>query len=167
MALLPILHFPDPKLKLVAEPVLTVDDTIKTNISDMFETLYEASGLGLAATQVNIHKQIIVIDLSNNRTEPKCLINPSITTATGALNQQEGCLSFPGVFVKVKRYQDIVVQYIDSNEVPQTISANGLLSICLQHEIDHLKGITFYDHLSAIQKTLVREKILKLRNKTL
>src|SRR5437762_632896 len=148
MPLLNILQFPDPRLKLKAEAVLNIDSEISALIDNMFETMYEAIGVGLAATQVNVQKRIIVIDTSENHTQPLCLINPKIINRHGSIDWEEGCLSFPGVYAQVQRSKEIEVSYMDQHWKPQQLKADGLLCVCIQHELDHLEGITFYDHLS-------------------
>jgi peptide deformylase len=168
MSLLNILQFPDPRLKKIATPVATFDDEILSLITNMFETMYEAQGVGLAATQVNVHKRVIVLDVSNEQNQPLALINPEIVTKLGVLEREEGCLSFPGVYAKVKRYQDIEIKYRDHNGKLQSLKANGgLLSACIQHEIDHLDGITFFDHLSLLKRELLEKKLEKNRKRAL
>jgi peptide deformylase len=162
MPLLDILIFPDPRLKNIAAPVQQVDSSIKQIVENMLATMYHAEGIGLAATQVNIHKRIIVIDISENRKVPMCFINPVITQHSGEIVWEEGCLSFPDLYAKVKRYATISIEYHNLENTPQTLQADGLLSICLQHEIDHINGITFYDRISPLRKTLLRKKIKTL-----
>ena len=164
MTLLNILQFPDPGLKKIAAPVADINKEIKKIIDDMFETMYQANGVGLAAIQVDIQKQIIVIDCSQDRKAGIALINPVIIQQSGTITWEEGCLSFPGVQAKVKRFVKVTVEYLDLNNTKQIITADGLLGVCLQHEIDHLKGITFYDRLSTLKKTILREKLKKLRS---
>lgn len=169
MSLLNILQFPDPLLKLKAEPVSDIlAPEIQNTVRDMFETLYEIEGgMGLAAIQVNIQKCIIVIDVSLHRKEPLCLINPEITHQEGEILSEEGCLSFPGVYAKVKRAKRIEVSFYDQKNKMHQLKATDLLGVCIQHEIDHLNGITFYDHLSPLKQEMMRTKISKLRRKTL
>jgi peptide deformylase len=168
MPLLNILQFPDPRLKKIATPVDIFDDDILTLITNMFETMYEAQGVGLAATQVNIQKRIIVMDISKEGNKPLALINPEIISKQGLLEWDEGCLSFPGVYAKVKRYNELKIQYRDHHGKLQTLTANGgLLSACIQHEIDHLDGITFFDHLSALKQDLLQKKLDKNRKRAL
>jgi len=170
MGLLNILQFPDPRLKKIAEPINLLDihsNYIKTIISNMFETMYQAQGIGLAATQVNIHLQLITIDISEQRNQPICLINPKILSFKDLITSEEGCLSFPGVYAKVKRYNSITVEFIDNFGNQQTLEPTDLLSICFQHEIDHLKGITFFDHLSPLKQLLLTKKLNKLRKHNL
>ncbi len=159
MPLLNILIFPDPNLKKIAEPVQQINENIKQIVKDMLKTMYHAEGIGLAATQVNIHKRIVVIDISENRKAPLCLINPVIIKQSGNISWQEGCLSFPDLYTKVKRFETISIEYQDLDNNKQVIAADGLLSICLQHEIDHLDGITFYDRISPLRQSLLKKKI--------
>lgn len=168
MALLNILQFPDVRLKKVATPVQTFDAALKNTVGDMFDTLYESRGVGLAATQVNIHQRIIVLDLSETGNEPLTLINPTIIEQSGQFESDEGCLSFPSVFAKVKRYEDIEITYFDEDGHQQTLVANGgLLSACIQHEMDHLQGITFFDHLSLLKQSLLIKKLQKNQKRAL
>ena len=159
MSLLDILIFPDPGLKTIAAPVQQIDDEIKQLVRDMLDTMHHAEGIGLAATQVNINKRIAVIDISENKKAPLCIINPVITQHNGKISWQEGCLSFPGIYTNVKRYETVTVEYQDLDNKPQTINATGLLSVCLQHEIDHLNGITFYERISTLRRTLLKKKL--------
>lgn len=168
MSLLNILQFPDPRLKKIATPVDIFDDGLVTLIANMFETLYEAQGVGLAATQVNIQKRVIVLDVSAAQNQPVVLINPEFVSKQGILEWDEGCLSFPGVYAKIKRSQDIEIKYRDHLGKLQNLKANGgLLSACIQHEIDHLDGITFFDHLSLLKQELLRKKLDKNRKRAL
>lgn len=161
MALLPILRFPDPRLKTVAAPVISIDDSIRRLTRDMAETMYEAPGIGLAATQVNVHQQIIVIDASETRDQLLTLINPTLVESDGSQICEEGCLSVPGIYDKVERAEHVVVRYLDLNGKEQTVSATGLLSVCLQHEMDHLNGRVFVDHLSVLKQTRIKSKLAK------
>ncbi len=167
MSLINILQFPDPRLKNKAVPVTVFDEALATTIANMFETMYEAYGVGLAAIQVNIQQQIIVIDVSHEQNQPLCLINPEITEKHGTILSEEGCLSFPGVYAKVQRAKDVQVKFLDKTGKPQTLKATGLLSQCIQHETDHLNGITFYDHLSSLKQELLRKKLEKNRRRSL
>lgn len=167
MALLPILQFPDPKLKLVAKPVEVFDKDIATICADMFETMYETQGVGLAATQVNVQLRIIVMDISEEKTNPICLINPRLINAEGDITWEEGCLSFPGVYAKVKRSAKVTVEFFNPRGERQELHAEELTAVCIQHEIDHLNGITFYDHLSTLKQNMLRKKLDKLRDKVL
>jgi peptide deformylase len=152
MPLLPILRFPDPRLKTVAAPVEKVDDSIRRLARDMAETMYEAPGIGLAATQVDVHKRLIVIDASETRDQLLVLINPELLERSGVQVCEEGCLSVPGIYDKVERAERVVVRYLDPAGKTQMIDANGLLAVCLQHEIEHLDGRVFVEHLSLLKK---------------
>ena len=161
MPLLPILRFPDPRLKTVAAPVATIDDDIRRLTRDMAETMYEAPGIGLAATQVDVHKQVIVIDASETRDQLSILINPQLVESDGLQTCEEGCLSVPGIYDKVERAEHVVVRYLDLECKEQTISADGLLAVCLQHEMDHLQGRVFVDHLSPLKQSRIKSKLAK------
>ncbi len=163
MALLEILEFPDERLRKRARPVERVDDTIRKLVDDMLETMYEAPGVGLAATQVNVHRRVIVIDVSENKDQPQCFINPEILAREGEEEQEEGCLSVPGVFEKVRRAEKIKVRALDRNGKPFELDADGLLAVCIQHEIDHLDGKLFVDYLSPLKRQRIRKKLLKSR----
>lgn len=167
MKKLSLIYFPNPKLKLVASPVAEINDEIREIAKQMQELMYESDGVGLAATQVDIQQRIIIVDISHDRSAPTCLINPEIISFDGKMKTPEGCLSFPGIYAKVERHHDVVVQYLDlDNQVQEIEAKGGLLSACLQHEIDHLDGITFYDHLSNVKKKLLKDKIRKMKGKT-
>ena len=162
MALLKILEFPDPRLRTIAEPVETVDDEIRKIIDDMFETMYDAPGIGLAATQVNIHKQIVVIDVSEEGNEPLVLINPSFEVLTDETEQmQEGCLSVPGFYENVVRPERVKLNAIGRDGEPYELIADGLLAVCIQHELDHLNGKLFVDHISRLKRDRIRGKLGK------
>jgi peptide deformylase len=161
MAKLEILHYPDPRLRTRAEPVDAVDDNIRQTVDDMFETMYAAPGIGLAATQVNIHKQIIVIDISEDKDEPLCLINPMILKADGVEAMEEGCLSVPGVYEKVERAESIEIRALNRDGEAFEMTADGLLAICIQHEMDHLQGKLFVDYLSRLKQGRIRKKLEK------
>jgi peptide deformylase len=161
MPLLPILRFPDPRLKTVAVPVDKIDDSIRRLARDMAETMYEAPGIGLAATQVDVHKRLIVIDASETRDELLVLINPELVESDGVQVCEEGCLSVPGIFDKVERAEHVVVRYLNLDGEPQTISTDGLLAVCLQHEMDHLEGRIFVEHLSLLKQTRIKAKLAK------
>jgi len=161
MALLPILHFPDPRLREPTTLVDEVNDEIRQLIDDMLETMYEAPGIGLAAPQVNIHKRLIVIDISEDKSSPMCLINPQIISAEGHEQMEEGCLSVPGVYEVVERAERIRVKFLDRNGVEQEFEGDGLLAVCIQHEIDHLDGKLFVDYLSSLKKRRIRKKLEK------
>ena len=162
MAVLEILEFPDPRLRTEAKPVAQVTSTTRALIDDMFETMYEAPGIGLAATQVNVHKRILVIDVSEERDQPHVFINPRITILDPELGEyDEGCLSVPGFYETVNRPQKVEVTALDRNGEPFTKELSGLLAICLQHEIDHLDGKLFVDYLSPLKRQRIRKKLEK------
>ena len=161
MAQLPILHYPDPRLRIRAKPVSEVDERIRTLVADMLETMYEASGIGLAATQVNVHERVLVLDLSEERNQPLCLINPQILRSEGEVSYEEGCLSVPEVFESVSRAESIRVAALDEKGESIEMDAEGLLAICIQHEMDHLEGKLFVDYLSALKRTRLKTKFRK------
>jgi len=161
MALLPILEYPDPRLRIRAEPVTVVDDGIRRLAADMLETMYSAPGIGLAATQVDVHKRLIVLDVSEGRDQPHCLINPEIVAAEGKINSEEGCLSVPGTYDFVDRAKQITVRALDTSGSPIEIQAADLLAVCIQHEMDHLDGKLFVDYLSEMKRQRLRKKALK------
>lgn len=161
MALLPILRFPDPRLRKVAAPVTKVDDGIRRLAADMAETMYEAPGIGLAATQVDVHKQVIVIDVSESRDQLLVLINPELVAGEGSQVGEEGCLSVPGIYDKVERAEKVSVRYLDLQGEARTLDAEGLLAVCIQHEMDHLQGKVFVDHLSMLKQTRIKSKLAK------
>jgi peptide deformylase len=163
MALLPILEFPDPRLRTRAAPVAEVDASIRKLIDDMFETMYAAPGIGLAATQVNVHKRVLVVDVSEDRSKPLALINPEIINLEGVEETEEGCLSVPGIYDKVTRAERIRVRTLDRSGKPLEIDADGLLAVCIQHEMDHLEGKLFVDYLSELKRTRIRKKLEKER----
>lgn len=162
MAILDILEFPDPRLRTVAEPVNTVDDELRTFIDDMIETMYHAKGIGLAASQVNVHQRILVIDVSENNDSPMVFINPEITPLTDELDTyEEGCLSVPGFYENVERPERVHVKALDRNGDPFEMECEGLLATCLQHEVDHLDGKLFVDHISRLKRNRIRKRIEK------
>ena len=161
MALLDILHYPDPRLRRCADTVDAVDDHVRRLIDDMLETMYQARGVGLAAPQVDVAKCIITIDVSQERNEPLCLVNPEIRRSTGTKEAEEGCLSFPGIFENVTRAERVVVAALDRGGKPFELEAEGLLAVCVQHEIDHLGGLLFVDHLSRLKRQRIRKKAEK------
>ncbi len=161
MALLPILRFPDARLKKIASPVEKIDDGIRTLIANMAETMYEAPGIGLAATQVDVHKQIVVIDTSEERNQLLVLINPRITHMDGVQVYEEGCLSVPGIYDKVERAAEVDVTFLDIEGESRTLKADGLLAVCIQHELDHLQGKVFVDHLSQLKQLRIKTKLAK------
>ena len=161
MSLLPILRFPDPRLRKVAARVDKIDDGIRRLARDMAETMYEAPGIGLAATQVDVRARVIVVDASETRDQLLTLINPEILQQDGLQVCEEGCLSVPGVYDKVERAEHVVVRYQDLDGAEQTVDATGLLAVCLQHEIDHLQGRVFVEHLSQLKQLRIRNKLAK------
>ncbi|MEJ2115863.1 MAG: peptide deformylase [Gammaproteobacteria bacterium] len=163
MALLEILHFPDPRLRKKAIPVDEVNDQVRQTVEDMFETMYRAPGIGLAATQVNIQQQIIVIDISEDKTAPLCLINPEIICKVGEEEMQEGCLSVPGIFENVQRAENITVRALNQQGEEFTLETDGLLAVCIQHEMDHLEGKLFVDYLSPLKMQRIKKKMLKIK----
>jgi len=167
MAILTVLHYPDPRLRKVAEPVERVDDTIRQLVDDMFETMYQAPGIGLAATQVDVHKRIITIDISEDKSQPLCLINPEIVGSEGVEKMEEGCLSVPGIYEPVERAEKITVKALNQQGETYEMQTDGLLSVCIQHEMDHLQGKLFVDYLSELKRKRIRKKLEKLRQKTL
>lgn len=162
MAILNILEFPDPRLRTLAKPIAVVDDELRTLIDDMFETMYEAPGIGLAATQVNVHKRVVVMDLSEDRSEPRVFINPEFESLTDEMDQyQEGCLSVPGFYENVDRPQTVKVKALDRDGKPYELIAEGLLAVCIQHECDHLNGKLFVDYLSTLKRDRIKKKLEK------
>lgn len=162
MALLPILRFPDPRLRTVAKPVEQVDDALRALVDDMFETMYEAQGVGLAATQVDVHERVLVIDVSDERNDPRVLINPELVWASEAMVLgDEGCLSVPQVYDRVPRHAQVRVRALDRDGQPQEFDADGLLAVCVQHEMDHLLGKVFVEYLSPLKRNRIKSKMLK------
>ncbi len=161
MALLDILEFPDPRLRTKAKPVKTVDDSTRKLIADMFETMYAAPGIGLAATQVNVHQRIIVVDVSENRDEPHAFINPELEAYGARVESDEGCLSVPGFFEPVTRFENVRVSALNQDGEPFELELEGLLAVCVQHECDHLEGKLFVDYLSGLKRTRIRKKLEK------
>jgi peptide deformylase len=163
VSILTILEFPDKRLRTVAEEVNQVDDSIKTLVDDMLETMYAAKGVGLAATQVNVHRRVIVMDISEDKNEPICLINPKIVAQDGVEQSEEGCLSVPGFFEKVSRAEHIKVQALNREGESFELEARDLLAVCIQHEMDHLEGILFIDHLSRLRRDRALAKVKKIK----
>ena len=161
MALLSILEYPDPRLRICAKPVTTVNAEIQALVTDMLDTMYDAPGIGLAATQVNIHKRVLVVDISEERNQPMCLINPEILSSEGEISYEEGCLSVPDVFESVSRAEHIKVKALDENGEIIEHDLDGLLAICVQHEMDHLEGKLFVDYLSALKRDRLKKKLVK------
>ena len=167
MAILPILHYPDERLHTRAKPVAAVDDAIRRLIADMAETMYAAPGIGLAATQVDVHQRIIVIDFSENRDQLLALINPVIVKAEGRAEREEGCLSVPGIYETVTRAARIRVTFLDTMGKEITRDAEGLLAVCIQHEMDHLEGKVFVEYLSRLKQNRIKQKLKKRARETM
>lgn len=170
MSILAILEFPDERLRKKAQPVSQVDEKIRKLVDDMFETMYEAKGVGLAASQVDVHQRIIVMDISEDKKSPLCLINPEIIEKHGIEEGEEGCLSVPGFFEKIKRAERIKLRALDKDGKTIELDADGLLAICVQHEIDHLEGKLFVDYISPLKRQRIKrklEKVHKLEQKIL
>ena len=161
MALLPIIEAPDPRLKTVSTPVEAFDDTLQMLIDDMFETMYAAPGIGLAATQVNVHEQVIVIDVSEDKSKLLTLINPQILARDGECEGEEGCLSVPGIYETVKRSQKVKVRALGLDGKPFELEAEDLLAVCVQHEMDHLQGKVFVEYLSMLKQNRIKAKLAK------
>ena len=167
MALLPILTHPNERLHIVAKPIAEVDDRIRTLVADMAETMYAAKGIGLAATQVDVHERVVVIDLSEEHNQLLALINPTITKKDGETTFEEGCLSVPGIYDTVSRAETVTVEYLDTDGKPQSLDADGLLAICIQHELDHLAGKLFVEYLSPLKQSRIKSKLKKRQRETL
>ena len=163
MAVLTILEYPDPRLRTRAKPVVAVDARIRQLIEDMFETMYAAPGVGLAATQVDVHERVLVLDVSQERDQPLAFVNPEILVREGVAEGEEGCLSVPGVFDLVDHAARITVRALDCDGQPFELEAEGLLAVCIQHEMDHLEGKLFVDYLSELKRTRIRKKLEKER----
>lgn len=161
MARLDILHYPDARLHTVAKPVQAVDARIRKLIDDMAETMYAANGIGLAATQVDVHERVIVIDVSEARNEPRAFINPELVAQSGRVEGEEGCLSVPGIYDKVTRAERVTVRALDRDGQVFELDAEGLLAICIQHEMDHLMGKVFVDYLSGLKRARIKTKLAK------
>ena len=163
MAILDILNYPDARLYTVAKPVSQVDAKIQHLIDDMAETMYDAPGIGLAATQVDVHLQIIVIDTSEAKNKLQVFINPKVKTKTGTQEYEEGCLSVPGVYENVTRAETVVIEALDRNGKPFTLEADGLMAVCIQHEMDHLLGKVFVQYLSPLKQNRIKTKMQKMQ----
>jgi peptide deformylase len=162
MAILEILEYPDKRLRTIAKPVTEVTDDIRKIIDDMFETMYEAPGIGLAASQVNVHQRIVTMDLSDEKDDPLVFINPEVTVLDGELeSMQEGCLSVPGFYEDVTRVEHCLVKALDRNGKPFELEARGLLAVCIQHELDHLEGKLMVDYLSPLKRNRIKSKLEK------
>jgi peptide deformylase len=166
MALLNILRYPDARLHKVAVPVTVFDEPLKRLVADMAQTMYEAPGIGLAATQVDVHRQLIVIDVSERRDSLVVLINPEIVDASGESDIEEGCLSVPGIYDTLERAERVKVRALDQNGNPFTLEAQGLLAVCIQHEMDHLKGKVFVESLSQLKQQRIRARLAKQLRKS-
>ncbi len=167
MALLPILRFPDPRLHTLARPVQAVDARVQQVVADMLETMYDAEGIGLAATQVDVHERVVVIDVSEQRNQPLVLINPEITWASPEKQvSDEGCLSVPGIYDGVERAAAIEVSALDGQGRARTLEAQGILAVCIQHEMDHLLGKVFVEYLSPLKRNRIKAKMLKAQRET-
>ena len=167
MAILPIIHYPDPRLHKIAAPVAQVDESIRKLARDMAETMYSAPGVGLAATQVDVHRQVIVIDISETHDQLLVLINPKILASRGQADCEEGCLSVPGIFEKVTRAEWVRVQALGLDGKRFEVESDGLLSVCMQHEMDHLKGKVFVEYLSQLKQKRIIGKLKKQQRRTL
>ncbi|MGI9265233.1 MAG: peptide deformylase [Gammaproteobacteria bacterium] len=163
MAIMQILEYPDPRLRTMATPVGAVDESIKRLVDDMLETMYMAPGIGLAATQVNVHKRLLVADVSETHDQPRCFINPEIIETDGVETTEEGCLSVPGVFERVERSETIRIRALDRDGQPFEETLDGMLAVCVQHEIDHLDGKLFVDYLSDLKRQRIRKKLDKAK----
>ncbi len=161
MARLTILHYPDPRLRKPALPVETVNDSVQSLVDDLLETMYAAPGIGLAATQVNVQKRIIVMDVSDDKNQPLVFINPTVLEREGISEMEEGCLSVPGFYERVQRAEQVWISALDRNGEPFELNASGLLAVCIQHEMDHLDGKLFVDYLTALKRDRIRKKLEK------
>ena len=161
MAILNILEFPDPRLRTKAKPVAVVDEQVSKLIDDLFETMYAAPGIGLAASQVDVHRRIIVVDVSENHDQPYAFVNPELSVSGDKIETDEGCLSVPGYYEPVERYAQTQVSALDRNGEPFTLEAEGLLAVCIQHECDHLEGKLFVDYLSSLKRQRIRQKLVR------
>ncbi|HQR50107.1 MAG TPA: peptide deformylase [Methylophilaceae bacterium] len=167
MAILSILQYPDERLHTVAQPVTEVEARVRRLVADMAETMYAAPGIGLAATQVNVHQQVIVIDISEEKNQLMVFINPRIVTSGSMRDYEEGCLSVPGIYEKVRRPEQVTVEALDADGKPFTRQADGLLAVCIQHEMDHLKGKVFVEYLSQLKQTRIKHKLKKRLRETM
>jgi peptide deformylase len=167
MAILPIIHYPDPRLHKIAVPVTMVDESIRKLVRDMADTMYSAPGVGLAATQVDVHKQVIIIDISETHDQLLVLINPKILDSKGRADCEEGCLSVPGIFEKVTRAEWVKVQALGIDGKPFQVESDSLLAVCIQHEMDHLKGKVFVEYLSQLKQKRIIGKLKKQQRQTL
>ena len=161
MALLNILKYPDERLHTVAKPVAQIDERIQTLVADMLETMYASHGIGLAATQVDVHERVVVMDLTEEHNEPRVFINPVITHKDGETTYEEGCLSVPGIYDGVERANAVRITALDRNGEPYTLEADGMLAVCIQHELDHLLGKVFVEYLSPLKRNRIKTKLVK------
>jgi peptide deformylase len=167
MAMLQVLYHPDPRLRIKAAAVALVDDEVRRLAADMLETMYAAPGIGLAATQVNVHRRLLVVDVSETHDQPLCLINPALLQKEGVERMEEGCLSVPGVFEEVERAERIRVRFQDLEGRTVEQDADGLLAVCIQHEMDHLEGKLFLDYLSPLKRSRITKKLTKAQKQAL
>ncbi len=167
MAILKILQYPDPRLHKVAEPVLEVNDNIRKLVRDMAETMYAAPGIGLAATQVDVHQQVLVIDVSEDKNALQVFINPRLIDSEGMQEYEEGCLSVPGIYEKVRRPEQVTVEALNADGQSFRVHADGLLAVCIQHEMDHLKGKVFVEYLSSLKQSRIKHKMKKRSRETM
>ncbi len=167
MALLEILKHPDPRLRNKSVPVAAVDDEVRKLVDDMFETMYFAPGIGLASIQINDPRSIVVIDISEEKNQPVCLINPVVTKSSGHSVHEEGCLSLPGIYENVARAEEVTIEALDRDGKSIVLEADGVLAICIQHELEHLEGKLFVDHLSRLKQQRIRKKLEKQRRETM
>jgi len=165
MSVLTVLEYPDPRLRTRAHSVANVDDAVRRLIDDLLETMYAAPGIGLAATQVDVHERILVLDISESKDDPRCFVNPEILEQQGSASSDEGCLSVPGVTEPVKRAEKVRVRALDRDGQSFELEAEGLLAVCIQHEIDHLEGKLFVDYLSELKRLRIKKKALKQRKR--
>jgi len=165
LSILTVLEFPDKRLRTKAKKVTVFDNAIKTLVEDMLETMYDSKGVGLAATQIDVHQRVLVMDVSEENDAPLCFINPEIIVKDGVEEQEEGCLSVPGFFEKVKRAKHVKVKAFDKEGQPFEMEADALLSVCIQHEMDHLEGILFVDYLSPLKRQRIKAKLDKIHKK--
>jgi peptide deformylase len=165
MALLNILEYPDPRLRTVAEPVTVFDKALQQLVDDMFESMYAAPGIGLAATQVDVHQRLLVLDVTEDKSMPLCFINPEIISSAGSSKGEEGCLSVPEVYEPVERAEQIRVKALDRHGKEFELEAEGLLAVCIQHEMDHLDGKLFVDYLSALKRQRLKKKLVKAKKR--
>jgi len=161
MPILEILEYPDPRLRTQAKPITDFGNSLQKQIDDMFETMYAAPGIGLAGAQVDIHKQLFVIDVSEDKSEPLVFINPEIVELRGVEQMEEGCLSFPGIYAKVERADEVTIKALDRKGEEFTLDADGLLAVCIQHELDHIQGKLFVDYLSPLKRNRIKKKLEK------